>query len=139
MQPEFIKDSREILYPWYQYMYNRALYLLILNMKNPKELQAEIRELLKKRNALMLAHNYQRDEVQETADICGDSLALSQAAAKSDVEAIVFCGVHFMAESASILCPDKTVILPRLDAGCPMAYMITAENLRKEKEKRPDV
>jgi len=108
-------------------------------MKNSKELQKEIRALLKERNALMLAHNYQRDEVQETADICGDSLALSQAAAKSDAEAIVFCGVHFMAESASILCPDKTVILPRLDAGCPMADMITAENLRKEKEKRPDV
>ena len=108
-------------------------------MKNSKELQKEIRALLKEKNALMLAHNYQRDEVQETADICGDSLALSRAAAKSDAEAIVFCGVHFMAESASILCPDKTVILPRLDAGCPMADMITAENLRKEKEKRPDV
>jgi quinolinate synthase len=108
-------------------------------MKNSKELQKEIRALLKEKNALMLAHNYQRDEVQETADICGDSLGLSQAAAKSDAEAIVFCGVHFMAESASILCPDKTVILPRLDAGCPMADMITAENLRKEKEKRPDV
>jgi len=105
-------------------------------MKNSKELQKEIRALLKEKNALMLAHNYQRDEVQETADICGDSLALSRAAAKSDAEAIVFCGVHFMAESASILCPDKTVILPRLDAGCPMADMITAENLRKEKEKR---
>src|SRR3989338_203365 len=108
-------------------------------MKNSKELQKEIRALLKEKNALMLAHNYKRDEVQETADICGDSLALSRAAAKSDAEAIVFCGVHFMAESASILCPDKTVILPRLDAGCPMADMITAENLRKEKEKRPDV
>lgn len=108
-------------------------------MKNSKELQTEIRELLKKRNALMLAHNYQRDEVQETADICGDSLALSQAAAASDAEVIVFCGVHFMAESASILCPDKTVILPRLDAGCPMADMITADDLRKEKEKRPGV
>ena len=108
-------------------------------MKNSKELQKEIRALLKGKNALMLAHNYQRDEVQETADICGDSLGLSQAAAASDAEVIVFCGVHFMAESASILCPDKTVILPRLDAGCPMADMINAENLRKEKEKRPDV
>ena len=108
-------------------------------MKNSKELQKEIRALLKEKNALMLAHNYQRDEVQATANICGDSLALSQAAAKSDAEAIVFCGVHFMAESASILCPNKTVILPRLDAGCPMADMITAEDLRKEKEKRPGV
>jgi len=104
-----------------------------------KKLQAEIRTLLKDRKAIMLAHNYQRDEVQEMADICGDSLGLSQAAAASDAEVIVFCGVHFMAESASILCPDKTVILPRLDAGCPMADMITGEDLRKEREKRPEV
>lgn len=108
-------------------------------MKPIKELQKEIRALLKEKNALMLAHNYQRDEVQEIADICGDSLALSQAAAKSDAKIIVFCGVHFMAESVSILCPDKTIILPRLDAGCPMADMITADDLRKEKGKRPDV
>ncbi|MDP2682762.1 MAG: quinolinate synthase NadA [Deltaproteobacteria bacterium] len=108
-------------------------------MKNSKELQKEIKVLLNEKKALMLAHNYQRDEVQETADICGDSLALSQAAAASDAKVIVFCGVHFMAESASILCPDKTVILPRLDAGCPMADMITADDLRKEKEKRPGV
>jgi len=77
----------------------------------------------------MLAHNYQRDEIQEIADITGDSLALSQEAAKSDAEVIVFCGVHFMAESATILSPRKTVILPRLDAGCPMADMITADDL----------
>ncbi len=87
----------------------------------------------------MLAHNYQRDEIQEIADICGDSLGLSQAAAASEAEVIVFCGVHFMAESASILCPDKIVILPRLDAGCPMADMITAEQLQDEKDKRPGV
>lgn len=108
-------------------------------MKTSKELQKEIKVLLNEKKALMLAHNYQRDEVQETADICGDSLALSQAAASSGAKVIVFCGVHFMAESASILCPDKTVILPRLDAGCPMADMITADDLRKEKEKRPGV
>ncbi|MBI5894348.1 MAG: quinolinate synthase NadA [Deltaproteobacteria bacterium] len=104
-----------------------------------KNLKKDIRLLLKKRNAIMLAHNYQRDEVQEIADVCGDSLALSQSAQKSDAKVIVFCGVHFMAESASILCPDKTVILPRLDAGCPMADMITADDLKKEKENRPDV
>ena len=108
-------------------------------MKENAELFEELRALLKERNALMLAHNYQRDEVQEAADITGDSLALSRAAAESDAEVIVFCGVHFMAESAAILAPEKTVILPRLDAGCPMADMITAEELIKEKEKRPGV
>jgi len=103
-------------------------------------LKRELKSLLRVRKAIMLAHNYQRDEVQEAADITGDSLALSQAAAsdaKSDV--IVFCGVHFMAESAAILSPQKTVILPRMDAGCPMADMITPEDLVKEKEKRPGV
>ena len=102
-----------------------------------RELQQEVRALLKKRKALMVAHNYQRDEVQETADITGDSLMLSQVAADSDAEVIVFCGVHFMAESAAILSPQKTILLPRLDAGCPMADMITDEQLRREKEKRP--
>lgn len=85
----------------------------------------------------MIAHNYQRDEIQECADLTGDSLALSQAAADSDKKVIVFCGVHFMAESAAILSPDKTIILPRLDAGCPMADMINAEQLQIEKDKRP--
>ncbi|MBI5969839.1 MAG: quinolinate synthase NadA [Deltaproteobacteria bacterium] len=103
-------------------------------------LKRELKALLKVRKAIMLSHNYQRDEVQEAADVTGDSLALSQAAAmdaKSDV--IVFCGVRFMAESAAILSPQKTVILPRMDAGCPMADMITPEDLIKEKEKRPGV
>ncbi len=104
-----------------------------------KEIQRDIRALLKERNALMLAHNYQRDEIQEVADFAGDSLALSQLAEKSDKRAIIFCGVHFMAESAAILAPEKTVILPRMDAGCPMADMITADQLREEKEKRPGV
>ncbi len=108
-------------------------------MKDFEELTREVRALLKEKNAIMIAHNYQRDEVQAAADLCGDSLALSQAAAESDAEVIVFCGVHFMAESAAILAPDKTVILPRIDAGCPMADMITAEQLAKEKEKRPGV
>ncbi len=108
-------------------------------MSDYKDLHREIRTLLKEKKAIMLAHNYQRDEIQEIADITGDSLGLSQAAAESDADVVVFCGVHFMAESASILCPEKTVLLPRLDAGCPMADMISAEQLRLEKEKRPGV
>ncbi|MEE8185885.1 MAG: quinolinate synthase NadA [Thermodesulfobacteriota bacterium] len=108
-------------------------------MSDYNDLQREIRTLLKEKKAIMLAHNYQRDEIQEIADITGDSLGLSQAAAESDADVVVFCGVHFMAESASILCPEKTVLLPRLDAGCPMADMISAEQLRLEKEKRPGV
>lgn len=103
------------------------------------ELQKEVRELLKERGALMLAHNYERDEVQATADITGDSLYLSQVAAESEAEVIVFCGVHFMAESAAILAPEKKIILPRLDAGCPLADMITVDDVRREKAKRPGV
>ena len=104
-----------------------------------EELKQEIRALLKKRNGVLLAHNYMRDEVQEIADITGDSLALSMEAAKTGAEVIVFCGVHFMAESAAILAPDKTVLLPRLDAGCPMADMVTAEGLLRMKEEHPGV
>ncbi|MBI5681643.1 MAG: quinolinate synthase NadA [Deltaproteobacteria bacterium] len=110
-----------------------------MDIKNHNEkLKKDIRYLIKKRDAILLAHNYQRDEVQEIADVCGDSLGLSQTAAKSKAEVVVFCGVHFMAESASILCPQKTVILPRLDAGCPMADMITGNDLKNERQKRPD-
>jgi len=104
-----------------------------------KKTTDHIRTLLKKRNALLLAHNYQRAEVQDIADITGDSLGLSRAAAETDAEVVVFCGVHFMAESAAILSPKKTVILPRLDAGCPMADMITADDLRKVKKDHPGV
>lgn len=107
--------------------------------KETEALKREARSLLKERDAIMLAHNYQRDEIQETADITGDSLALSQEAAASTAKVIVFCGVRFMAESAAILSPQKTVILPRLDAGCPMADMITPADLIREKEKRPGV
>src|SRR4030067_24724 len=85
----------------------------------------------------MLAHNCQRDESQEIADITGDSLGLSQEAAKCEAEVIVFCGVHFMAESAAILSPDKTVLLPRMDAGCPMADMITADDPRAHAAAHP--
>ncbi len=103
------------------------------------ELKSEIRRLLKKKNAVMLAHNYQRDEIQEIADICGDSLGLTQAAAKLDAEIIVFCGVHFMAESSAILDPDKKILLPNEEAGCPMADMISAEKLAQRKKEEPDL
>ena len=93
------------------------------------ELKKEIRALLQKRNGVLLAHNYMRDDVQEIADLTGDSLGLSIEAARTTADVIVFCGVHFMAESASILAPDKTVLLPRLDAGCPMADMVTVSGL----------
>ena len=106
---------------------------------NSKDINNEIKALLKERNAVLLAHNYMRDEVQEVADITGDSLALSIEAAKTSADVIVFCGVHFMAESASILSPEKTVLLPRLDAGCPMADMVTVEGLLEMKSRHPGV
>jgi len=94
---------------------------------------SEIRALQKAKNAVILAHNYQLGEVQDIADFVGDSLELSQKAAKTDAAVIVFCGVHFMAETASILCPDKTVLLPVPHAGCRMADMINASDLREMK------
>ena len=97
-----------------------------------------IRQLLKERNAVLLAHNYEPPEIQALADMCGDSLELSIRAADTNAEVIVFCGVHFMAETASILSPDKTVLLPRADAGCPMADMITPDALRKRLQELPD-
>ena len=106
-----------------------------INIKNMKD---KIRALLKEKNGILIAHNYQRPEVQDVADLCGDSLELSMKASRTDAEVIVFCGVHFMAETASILSPDKTVLLPVESAGCPMADMITADDLRKEKAKYPD-
>jgi quinolinate synthase len=103
-----------------------------------KEIQGKIRKLLAEKKAILLAHYYQREEVQEIADYLGDSLGLSMAAAKTDAAVIVFAGVHFMAESASILAPEKTVLLPRADAGCPLADMITVEQLLAAKGRYPD-
>jgi quinolinate synthase len=100
-------------------------------------LQSEIRGLARRRNAVILAHNYQRPEVQDVADFVGDSLGLSRQAAKTDADLIVFCGVHFMAETAKILSPGKKVLLPDLDAGCSLAASVTADDVRRWKAKFP--
>ncbi len=100
-------------------------------------LQEQVRALAEERDAVILAHNYQVPEVQDVADFVGDSLGLSRKAAAADAEVIAFCGVHFMAETASILSPDKTVLLPDLDAGCSLADSITADQLRAWKAKHP--
>jgi len=101
-------------------------------------LQAEVRALAAQRDAVILAHNYQLPEVQQVADYVGDSLGLSREAAQASEQTIVFCGVHFMAETASILCPQKTVLIPDLDAGCSLAASIDAEQLRAWKERYPE-
>ena len=106
-------------------------------MSTLEEIRGRILALKRERNAVILAHNYQKGEVQDIADLHGDSLALSRKAAETDADVIVFCGVHFMAESAAILSPDKTVLLPAADAGCPMADMITADPLRAWKKDHP--
>ncbi|MCX5677873.1 MAG: quinolinate synthase NadA [Candidatus Omnitrophica bacterium] len=106
-------------------------------MKYNEALKKKIEKLKKSRNAVIIVHNYQRDEIQEIADISGDSLALSQAAVRTDADVIVFCGVQFMAESASILNPDKKVLLPVMEAGCPLADMITPEKLKAKKAQYP--
>jgi quinolinate synthase len=100
-------------------------------------MQEEVRALAAERGAVILAHNYQLPEVQDVADYVGDSLGLSQQAASTDAEAIAFCGVHFMAETAAILCPEKTVLIPDLRAGCSLADSITAAQLRAWKAEHP--
>jgi len=111
--------------------------LTLLQLDNIPAMQDEVRALARERGAVILAHNYQLPEVQEVADFVGDSLGLSQQAAATHEDVIAFCGVHFMAETASILCPDKTVLLPDLDAGCSLADSITAEQLRGWKARHP--
>ncbi|MDV0446172.1 Quinolinate synthase A [Methanimicrococcus sp. At1] len=106
-------------------------------MKN-EEMIRRISELKKEKNAVVLAHNYARAEVQDIADLVGDSFALSRAAVDLDADMIVFAGVHFMAESAYILSPQKTILLPDADAGCPMADMVTADALREAKKQHPN-
>jgi quinolinate synthase len=101
------------------------------------EISDEVRALAQERNAVILAHNYQLPEVQDVADYLGDSLGLSRQAAETDAEVIAFCGVHFMAETASILSPEKTVLIPDLDAGCSLADSISAEQLRGWKAEHP--
>lgn len=108
-------------------------------MTYEQELSKEVRDLAAERGAIILAHNYQRPEVQDVADFVGDSLGLSRQAAATDAGVIVFAGVHFMAETAKILAPDKTVVLPEHRAGCPMASMITAEKLAAWKAGYPGV
>lgn len=103
----------------------------------PVDLEKKIKELKKKRNAVILAHNYQLPEIQDIADFHGDSLELSRKAAKTDAKVIVFCGVYFMAETASIICPEKTILMPDISAGCPMANMIKAEDIRELRNKYP--
>lgn len=102
---------------------------------NKQDMINEINKLRKEKNAIILAHNYQVSEIQDIADVVGDSLKLSQIASESDADTIVLCGVHFMAESAKILSPEKKVLLPNPDAGCPMADMIDVEKLREFKSK----
>lgn len=106
--------------------------------KDLTEMINEIKRMKHEKNAVIVAHNYQIDEVQELADVVGDSFTLSRYCASTNADIVVFCGVHFMAESAKILSPEKTVLLPEIDAGCPMADMITAEALIEEKKKYPN-
>ena len=109
----------------------------LLSIESIPQLQAEVRALAGERGAVILAHNYQLPEVQDVADFVGDSLGLSRQGAKTDKQVIAFCGVHFMAETASILSPEKRVLIPDLDAGCSLADSITADDLRAWQAKHP--
>jgi len=108
-----------------------------LSPEEIRELQEQVRALAAERGAVILAHNYQLPEIQDVADYVGDSLGLSRRAAAAEGETIVFCGVHFMAETASVLCPQKTVLIPDLDAGCSLADSIDAEQLAAWRERYP--
>ncbi|MGQ9519484.1 MAG: quinolinate synthase NadA [Candidatus Fervidibacter sp.] len=103
-----------------------------------EELIEGVNRLRKERNAIILAHNYQLPVIQDLADFVGDSLELSRQAAKTDAKVIAFCGVHFMAETAAVLCPDKKVLIPDPEAGCSLAATVTAEQVRRWREKHPD-
>ncbi len=111
--------------------------MTVLEAHYDQALHDEIRALAKRRNAVILAHNYERPEIQDVADFVGDSLGLSREAARTDADVIVFCGVHFMAETAAILSPSKTVLLPDMAAGCSLASTINAEQLREWKAQHP--
>jgi quinolinate synthase len=111
--------------------------LTLLQLYNVAELQDEVRALASARDAVILAHNYQLPEIQDVADYVGDSLGLSRQAAASEASVIAFCGVHFMAETASVLSPDKTVLIPDLDAGCSLADAITPEQLKAWQAQHP--
>jgi quinolinate synthase len=114
-----------------------VLSLIHTDPATAEETIEEIARLKRERNAIILAHNYQYGEIQDIADVVGDSLGLSQAAARTDADVIVFCGVHFMAETAAILSPEKTVLLPDINAGCSLADSITVEQLREWKAEHP--
>jgi quinolinate synthase len=111
---------------------------LVIDDRKQAELIREINQLRKERNAVILAHNYQIPIIQDVADFVGDSLGLSQQAANTKAETIVFCGVHFMAETAAILCPDKRVLIPDLEAGCSLAASINIDQLREWKKEHPN-
>ena len=111
--------------------------MTLLQLDNIPAMQAEVRALAQERDAVILAHNYQLPELQDVADFTGDSLQLSRQAAAAEAEVIAFCGVHFMAETASILSPEKTVLLPDMDAGCSLAESITAEQVRAWRARHP--
>src|SRR5215216_5876112 len=111
--------------------------MTVLQTHYDPALAEEIRHLARQRNAVILAHNYERPEIQDVADYVGDSLGLSREAAKTEADVIVFCGVHFMAETAAILSPNKTVLLPDMAAGCSLAASIDADQLRAWKAEHP--
>jgi quinolinate synthase len=111
--------------------------MTLLQLYDVRDMQAEVRALAAERDAVILAHNYQLPEIQDVADYVGDSLGLSRQAAAADASVIAFCGVHFMAETASVLSPDKTVLIPDLDAGCSLADAITPDQLRAWQAEHP--